>query len=80
MADFSKQYYENFDFDWYDFDYEEIFNELENGYYAGQICEGLGTWGVYKSDSGEMLLGTGHPENMTFKSLEEIMEELKKDL
>ena len=53
MAEFSKQYQELTDFDWSDFDYEDIFNKLEPGWYQAQICEGLGVLG----DSGASTIG-----------------------
>jgi hypothetical protein len=40
MAEFSKQYQEAFNFDWHDFDYEEIFNKLEKNQVYPIICDG----------------------------------------
>ena len=66
MAEFSKQYQESFGFDWNDFDYEEIFNDLNPNEAVGQICEGLGTLAVAKSGDGEMLLGVESEENSDY--------------
>jgi len=63
MAEFSKQYQDAFNFDWNDFDYEEIFNDLKPNEAVGQICEGLGTLAVAKSEDGRMLLGVESEEN-----------------
>jgi hypothetical protein len=73
MAEFSKQYQEAFDFDWNDFDYEEIFETLSTNSYIMQICEGLGTLAVAKSDEGQMLLGVESeedPDQIKWVSLE----------
>jgi hypothetical protein len=77
MAEFSKQYSENFDFDWADFDYTEIFNGLQPNQTVSQICEGLGTLAVAKSDDGKMLLGVESdedPEYLQWISLERAIE------
>lgn len=77
MAEFSKQYQENFDFDWHDFDYEEIFNKLQENQYYPVICEGLGTLGVAKSDEGEMLLAIQseeEPDMVIWKKLADIVD------
>ena len=50
MAEFSKQYQEAFGFEHSDFDYAELFNDLKPNEAMGQICEGLGTLAVAKSD------------------------------
>ena len=63
MAEFSKQYQDAFDSDWTDFDYEEIFKDLKPNEAVGQICEGLGTLAVAKSEDGRMLLGVESEEN-----------------
>jgi hypothetical protein len=77
MAEFSKQYSENFDSDWADFDYTEIFNGLQPNQTVSQICEGLGTLAVAKSDDGKMLLGVESdedPEYLQWISLERAIE------
>lgn len=76
MAEFSKQYEENFSFDWHDFDYEEIFDKLDNNQYYPIICEGLGTLGVAKSDAGEMLLAmqsAKEPDMVVWKKMEDVI-------
>jgi hypothetical protein len=82
MADFSKQYREAFNFDWHDFDYEEIFNNLEKNQLYPLICEGLGTLAVARSDEDQMLLAIqseGHPEIVRWKPLQEVIELVKKE-
>ena len=82
MAEFSKQYKEAFNFDWHDFDYQEIFERLENNQAYPIICEGLGTLAVGKSDEGKMLLAIQseeEPEIVIWKSLEDVIN-LVKDL
>ena len=77
MAEFSKQYQEAFNFDWNDFDYEEIFKDLKPNEGVGQICEGLGTLAVAKSEDGRMLLGVEseeNPEYIQWVSLETAIE------
>ena len=77
MAEFSKQYQENFDFDWHDFDYKEIFNKLQKNQYYPVICEGLGTLGVAKSDEGEMLLAIQseeEPDMVRWKTLSDVVD------
>jgi len=66
MAEFSKQYQEAFNHDWNDFDYEELFNNLKPNEAMGQICEGLGTLAVAKSNEGKMLLGVQAEEDPDF--------------
>lgn len=80
MAEFSKQYQEAFDFDFQDFDYQEIFEKLENNQAYPIICEGLGTLAVGKSDEGNMLLAIQseeEPDMVIWKSLEEVIKLVK---
>jgi len=80
MAEFSKQYKEAFNFDWHDFDYQEIFERLENNQAYPIICEGLGTLAVGKSDEGKMLLAIQseeEPEMVIWKSLEDVIKLVK---
>lgn len=78
MADFSKQYYDSLGWDWWDFDYEDLFNDLQKEEYFPVICEGLGTLGVYRSESDQMLLAVQvSKEEFRFKTLEEVVESLK---
>jgi len=77
MAEFSKQYKDAFNFDWHDFDYEEIFKKLENNQAYPLICEGLGTLAVAKSDEGKMLLAVqseDEPDMIIWKTLEDAIE------
>jgi len=77
MAEFSKQYQEAFDFDWHDFDYQEIFDKLEKNQAYPIICEGLGTLAVGKSDEGKMLLAIQseeEPDMVIWKSLEDAID------
>lgn len=81
MAEFSKQYQEAFDFGFNDFDYEEIFNDLKPNEAVSQICEGLGTLAVAKSEDGRMLLGIEaeeNPEYIKWVTLETAVERAKK--
>lgn len=76
MAEFSKQYEEAFNFDWHDFDYAEIWSKLQPNEFYPLICEGLGTLGVGRSESGEMLLGVQDDEDpsmMIFKTLDQVI-------
>lgn len=80
MAEFSKQYQEAFGFDQVDFDYAELFNDLKPNEAMGQICEGLGTLAVAKSEEGKMLLGVEaetNPEYIKWISLEDAIERAK---
>jgi hypothetical protein len=80
LAEFSKQYQDAFDHDGSDFDYYEIFNDLNPNEAISQICEGLGTLAVAKSESGQMLLGMESEENpdyIKWFSLESVIERVK---
>ena len=80
MAEFSKQYQEAFGFEHSDFDYAELFNDLKLNEAMGQICEGLGTLAVAKSDEGKMLFGVEadtNPEYIKWISLEDAIERAK---
>lgn len=81
MAEFSKQYQEAFNHDWNDFDYAEIFKDLNPNEAVGQICEGLGTLAVARSEDGRMLLGVEaeeNPEYIKWVSLEDAIERARK--
>ena len=81
MAEFSKQYQEAFNHDWTDFDYEEIFKDLKTNEAVSQICEGLGTLAVAKSEDGRMLLGVEaeeNPEYIKWITLETAIERARK--
>jgi hypothetical protein len=77
MAEFSKQYKDAFNFDWHDFDYEEIFEKLEKNQAYPLICEGLGTLAVAKSNEGKMLLAVQSEDEsdmIIWKTLEDAIE------
>jgi len=83
MAEFSKQYQEAFDFDWHDFDYQEIFDKLEKNQAYPIICEGFGTLAVGKSDDGKMLLAIQseeEPDMVIWKSLEDAIEIVRNNI
>jgi hypothetical protein len=53
MADFSKQYCERYDPEMiWDFDIEEIFDEMPDSSYKAIICEGFGFNGLVKNKHG----------------------------
>ena len=77
MAEFSKQYQKAFDFDWHDFDYEEIFNKLEKNQVYPIICEGLGTLAIARSEEDEMLFAIQseeEPDMVIWKRLDDVIE------
>ena len=58
MADFSKQWCDEFDpggMPW-DVDVYEVLNGLENGMYHSYICEGYGFAAIGKDENGEGIL------------------------
>ena len=78
MAEFSKQYCQATGFDFYDFDIEEIFRDIKEGYYVSRICEGFGSTGILNKE------GVCHPifmddetESITTKPLSEVIGEYK---
>ena len=80
MAEFSKQYQEAFAFDWNDFDYEEIYNNLEKNQLYPLICEGLGTLAVARGEDDQMLLAIQSdkdPEMVIWKTLPEVVQLVK---
>ena len=53
MADFSKEFCENYDSGIpYDFSIEEVFKDLKPGYYTSYICEGYGFIAISKTEEG----------------------------
>ena len=48
MAEFSKEYSEKSGLGISDFSVKEIFNNLKEGYYQSQICEGFGFLAILK--------------------------------
>lgn len=80
MAEFSKQYQEAFNFDWNDFDYEEIFGKLEKNQLLPLICEGFGTLAVARGEDDQMLLAIQseeEPELIIWKTLPEVIQLVK---
>lgn len=61
MAEFCKEY----GFDFVDFSIKDVFDNLEEGTYIGQICEGMGFLAIAKQD-GECLLAFSSPINSEF--------------
>lgn len=58
MADFSKQWCDLYDPEMpYDFDIEEIVDELDPGYMNNTICEGFGFIAIAKNNDNKILLG-----------------------
>lgn len=50
MAEYSKQYVENYMPEWtWDFDIEEEFDKLQPGEFVSVICEGFGFCGLQKN-------------------------------
>ena len=58
MAEYSKQYVENYMPEWeWDFDIEEEFDKLQPGEFVSVICEGFGFCGLQKNlDSSKYFL------------------------
>ncbi len=53
MADFSKQYVERYDSDMkWDFDIDEVFDEMPVSSFKPIICEGFGFFGLHKDVDG----------------------------
>lgn len=50
MADFSKEYADILGDKFYDFSYSEIIKDFKEDHYIAEICEGMGTLGVEKTD------------------------------
>ena len=66
MAEFSKQWAEIYDpeFPW-DFDIEEIANEIPKGYYKPIICEGFGFLGIGVKLDGDIEIFLSDPKDET---------------
>lgn len=80
MAEFSKQYQDAFSFEWHDFDYEEIYENLEKNQCYTLICEGLGTLAVGRSDNDEMIFAIQsieEPDMVIWKKLEDVIQLVK---
>lgn len=75
MAEFSKQYVENFrpELGGWDFDIEEIANTITDARAISRVCEGFGFSWISKNDNGEPILIFSNSETQGFyiKTLEE---------
>jgi hypothetical protein len=84
MAEFSKQYVQNFEMsdEGYDFDIEEIAKELEPSQVTKMICEGFGFTWIMKDDKGEIFLIFPNYETgeFTYRTIEETINFFKNDI
>ena len=75
MAEFSKQYSEVKNLGISNFDIEEIFKDIKEGYYISQICEGCGSVGILnKGGQCHLIFMNDETESVTTKSLAEVIE------
>ena len=75
MAEFSKQYSEVKGLGFSDFDIEEIFKDIKEGYYISRICEGFGSTGILnKEGECHLIFMNDEEETVTTKSLQEVIE------
>ena len=75
MAEFSKQYTEVSGLGFSDFDIEEIFKGIKEGYYVSKICEGFGSTGVLnKGGQCHLIFINDETESVTTKPLVEVIE------
>ena len=78
MAEFSKQYCQATGFDFYDFDIEEIFRDIKEGYYVSRICEGFGSTGILNKEGVcHLIFMDDEPESVTTKSLSQVIGEYR---
>lgn len=79
MAEFSKQYVQNFESEigGWDFDIEEIASNLEPEHYTPIICEGFGFIAIGKNEKSEIILGFRDEKIVIWKTLEETIEIFK---
>ena len=78
MADFSKQYCQVSGFDFFDFDIEEEFDKLKEGYYVSIICEGFGSVGILnKEGKCHLIFMNDETESVTTKPLSQVIGEYK---
>lgn len=84
MAEFSKQYVQNFETEigGWDFDIEEIAEDLEPNQAIKRICEGFGSSWISKNTEGEIQLVFMNYETgeITRKPLEETINTRKNEL
>jgi hypothetical protein len=67
MAEFSKQYIQNYmpEFEEWDFDIEEEFDNIQPGEYMPLICEGFGFVGIEKQlDGSKFFLYRNNKDNI----------------
>lgn len=75
MAEFSKQYSEVSGLGFCDFDIEEIFKDIKEGYYISRICEGFGSTGILnKEGECHLIFMNDEEETVTTKPLSEVIE------
>tara|TARA_R100000152_G_C6699969_1_gene129698 strand:- start:522 stop:758 length:237 start_codon:yes stop_codon:yes gene_type:complete len=75
MAEFSKQYSDVSGLGFSDFDIEEIFKDIKEGYYISRICEGFGSTGILnKEGECHLIFMNDEEETVTTKSLQEVIE------
>ena len=78
MAEFSKQYCQATGFDFYDFDIEEIFRDIKEGYYVSRIFEGCGSTGILNKEGVcHLIFMDDETESITTKPLSEGIGEYK---
>lgn len=78
MADFSKQYCKISGFDFFDFDIEEEFDKLKEGYYVSFICEGFGSIAILNDKGICSLIFINEEDGSTIiKSLSQVIGEYK---
>ena len=75
MAEFSKQYSDVSGLGFSDFDIEDIFKDIKEGYYISRICEGFGSTGILnKEGECHLIFMNDEEETVTTKSLQEVIE------
>ena len=78
MAEFSKQYCQATGLVFYDFDIEEIFRDIKEGYYVSRICEGFGSTGILNKEGVcHLIFMDDETESITTKPLSEVIGEYK---
>ena len=78
MAEFSKQYSDVSGLGFSDFDIEEIFKDIKEGYYISRICEGFGSTGILNKEGVcYLIFMNDETESITTKPLSEVIGEYK---
>ena len=81
MDEFSKQYCHETGFDFYDFDIEEIFRDIKEGYYVSRICEGFGSTGILNKEGVcHLIFMDDETESVTTKSLSQVIGEYRQKI